>query len=194
MLAVCESCLPTLSKLRESVSSLRADLMERDKILMDFSVTTTQVKLIARLKTSGADVQNMTAMDNTTLPWTGSITTGTPALAESRWHRQGAKPRASAPSSSCFHPAESQCFIRDREDRVESTASSTPLKPREPWSVVCRGAGARPSPPSPPPPGPQTGLRFRGGSPARYREAADYLWPASPTSSPPAAFVSCTCG
>ena len=46
MLAVCESCLPTLSKLRESVSGLRADLMERDKILMDFStVAATQAKV-----------------------------------------------------------------------------------------------------------------------------------------------------
>ena len=194
MLALCESCLPTLSKLRESISSLRADLMERDKILMVFStVTTTQVKLIARLKTSGADVRSMTAMDNTTLPWTGSITTRTPALAESHWHRQEAKPRSLAPSTSCFHPVESQCFIRDRKDRVETPASSTPLKPREPWSVVCRGAGARASPP-PPPPGPHTGLCFRSGSPAGHGEAADYLWPASPTSSPPAAFVSCTCG
>ena len=51
MLAVCGSCLSTLSKLRESVSGLRADLMERDKILMDFStVAATQAKLITYLK------------------------------------------------------------------------------------------------------------------------------------------------
>ena len=47
MLAVCESCLPTLSKLRESVSGLRADLMERDKILLDFStVAATQASAV----------------------------------------------------------------------------------------------------------------------------------------------------
>lgn len=45
MLAVCELCLPTLSKPRESISGLQADLKERDKILLDFStVATTQVK------------------------------------------------------------------------------------------------------------------------------------------------------
>ena len=55
MLTVCESCLPTFSKLREIVSGLGADLRERDKILMDFStVTVTQAKLITHLKTSGA--------------------------------------------------------------------------------------------------------------------------------------------
>ena len=111
--------------------------MERDKILMDFStVAATQAKLITHLKTSVAGDQSMTATDNTTLPWTGIS-----ALTKSRWHHQGAKPKTSAPPASCLRPAESQCFIRDREDGVEAPVSSTPLKPREPWSVVHRGAG-----------------------------------------------------
>ncbi|KAK0134201.1 hypothetical protein N1851_030244 [Merluccius polli] len=87
MLAVCESCLPILSKLRDSVSGLKADLKKRDKILMDFSsIATTQAKLISHLRTSGAGDRSMTTMDNTTLPWTGSITSRNPApaLAESR--------------------------------------------------------------------------------------------------------------
>ncbi|KAL7405429.1 hypothetical protein ABVT39_000372 [Epinephelus coioides] len=55
MLAVCESCLPTLSKLRESISELQADLKEREKILLDFTtVATTQVKHIAHLTASSA--------------------------------------------------------------------------------------------------------------------------------------------
>ncbi|KAL7385225.1 hypothetical protein ABVT39_017926 [Epinephelus coioides] len=102
MLAVYESCLPTLSKLRESISGLQADLKERDKILLDFTtVATTQAKHIAHLTASGAGDQSVTATNNTTLPWTGSITTRTPtpALAESRWHRQGAKPKSSALST-----------------------------------------------------------------------------------------------
>ena len=143
MLAVCESRLPTLSKLRESVSGLQPDVIKRDKILMDFStVATTQAKLITHLK-------SMTATDSTTLPWTGSITTGILALAESHWHHQGAQPKTLAPSATCLRPAETQFFIRDREDGVEAPVSSTPLKPREPWSVVHRGTGARPSPPPP---------------------------------------------
>ena len=72
--------------------------MERDKFLMDFStVAATQAKLITHLKTSVAGDRSMTATDNTTLPWTGSITTGISALTESRWHHQGAKPKTSAP-------------------------------------------------------------------------------------------------
>ena len=43
------------------------------------------------------------------------------------------------------HPAESLCFIW--EDGVEAPVSSTPFRLGEPWSVVNRGAGARPSPP-----------------------------------------------
>ncbi|XP_076607733.1 uncharacterized protein LOC143333545 [Chaetodon auriga] len=34
---------------------------------------------------------------------------------------------------------------------MEGPVSSTPLRPREPWSVVHQGAGAWPSPPPPPP-------------------------------------------
>ncbi|KAL7406155.1 hypothetical protein ABVT39_014107 [Epinephelus coioides] len=84
MLVVCESCLPTLSKLRESISGLQADLKEREKILLDFTtVATTWAKHIAHLTASGAGDRSMMATNNTTLPWTGSITTGipTPALA-----------------------------------------------------------------------------------------------------------------
>ncbi|KAL7389827.1 hypothetical protein ABVT39_010506 [Epinephelus coioides] len=150
MLAVCESCLPTLSK-HQSISGLQADLKERDKILLDFTtVATTQVKHIAHLTASGAGDQSMTATNNTTLPWTGSITTGTPtpALAKSRWHRQRAKPKSSVLSTSCLRPVEPQRFIA--EDGAGEPVSSTPLKPREPWSVVDRSFGARTSPPPPP--------------------------------------------
>ncbi|KAL7397751.1 hypothetical protein ABVT39_027343, partial [Epinephelus coioides] len=147
-----ESCLPTLSKLGESISRLQADLKEREKILLDFTtVTTTQAKHIAHLTASGVGDRSMMATNNTTLPWTGSITTGTPtpALAKSRWHCQGAKPKSSALSTSCLRPAEPQRFIT--EGGAGAPVSSTPLKPREPWSVVARGSGARPSPPPPPP-------------------------------------------
>ncbi|KAL7375246.1 hypothetical protein ABVT39_014275 [Epinephelus coioides] len=116
MLAVCESCLPTLSKLRESISGLQADLKERDKILLDFTtVATTQAKHTAHLTAYGPGDRSMMVTNNTILPWTGSITTGTPtpALAESRWHRQRAKPKTSAPSTSCLRPAELQHFIRE---------------------------------------------------------------------------------
>ncbi|KAL7394730.1 hypothetical protein ABVT39_003009 [Epinephelus coioides] len=120
MLAVCESCLPTLSKLRESISGLQADLKEREKILLDFTtIATTQAKHIAYLTASGAGDRSMMATNNTTLPWTGSITTGT--------------------------PTPPQRFIT--EGGAGAPVSSTPLKPREPWSVVARGSGARPSPP-----------------------------------------------
>ncbi|XP_076601118.1 uncharacterized protein LOC143329205 [Chaetodon auriga] len=153
-MAVCESCLPTLSKLRDSVCNLRADLKERDKIIMDFStVASTQSKLITHMRASGAGKRSMTAADNTTLPWTGSITTGSPApaLAELRWLHQGAKPKPSAPSTSCLRPPEWQCSIREDGAAAPAPVSSTPLKPRESWSVVTRGARARPSPPPPPP-------------------------------------------
>ena len=139
---MCESCLPTLSKLRDSISGLKADLKQKDKILMDFStVATNQAKLISHLRTSGVGDRSMTTMDNTTLPWTGSITTETPApaLAESRWHRQGAKPKSSAPSTSYLRPAELLCFIW--QDGMEATVSSTPVRLGEPWSVVHRGLG-----------------------------------------------------
>ncbi|KAL7389653.1 hypothetical protein ABVT39_007802 [Epinephelus coioides] len=152
MLAVCESCFPTLSKLRESISGLQANLKEREKILLDFTtIATTQEKHIAHLTASGAGDRSMMATNNTTLPWTGSITTGTPtpALAKSRWHRRGAKPKSSAPSTSCLRPTEPQCFIT--EGGAGAPMSSTPLKPRKPWSVVARGSGARPSPPPLPP-------------------------------------------
>ncbi|KAL7402648.1 hypothetical protein ABVT39_017917 [Epinephelus coioides] len=156
MLAVCESCLLTLSKLRESISGLQADLKKREKILLDFTtIATTQAKHIAHLTAPGAGDRSMMATNNTTLPWTGSITTGTPtpALAESHWHRQGAKPKSSALSTSCRCTVEPQRFIT--EDGAGAPVSSTPLKPREPWSVVARGSGARPSPPPPPPPPPE---------------------------------------
>ena len=86
MLVLCESCLPILSKLRDNVSGLKADLTEKDKILMDFStVATTQAKLISHLWTSGAANWSMTSMGNTTLLWTGSVKNETlaPALTES---------------------------------------------------------------------------------------------------------------
>ncbi|TWW77925.1 hypothetical protein D4764_11G0000460 [Takifugu flavidus] len=54
-----------------------------------------------------------------------------------------------APSTSFLRPTESQGFIAG--DGAGALVSSTPLKPREPWSVVARGAGARPSPPPLPP-------------------------------------------
>ena len=120
---------------------------------MDFStVAMTQAKLISHLRTSGAGDRSMTTMDNTTLPWTGSITTETlapEALAESRWHRQGAKPKSSSPSTSCLRTADPLCFIR--EDGVEAPVSTTPLRLGEHRSVVHRGAGARRTPPPLPP-------------------------------------------
>ncbi|KAL7378551.1 hypothetical protein ABVT39_015497 [Epinephelus coioides] len=111
----------------------------------------TQAKHVAHLTASGAGDGSMMTTNNTTLPWTGSITTGTPtpALAESHWHRQGAKPKSSALSTSCLRPAEPQRFIT--EGGAGAPVCSTPLKPREPWSVAARGSGARPSPPPPPP-------------------------------------------
>ena len=74
---------------------------------MDFcTVATTQVKLISHLRTYSAGDQSMMTTDNTTLPWSGSITNETPApaLAESRWRHQGAKPKALSPSTSCLRP------------------------------------------------------------------------------------------
>ncbi|KAL7370818.1 hypothetical protein ABVT39_012048 [Epinephelus coioides] len=134
MLAVCESCLPTLSKLRESISGLQADLKEREKILLDFTtIATTQAKHIAHLTASGAGDRSMMATNNTTLPWTGSITTGTPtsALAESCWHRQGAKPNHRHSPPPAFAPWSRSASSR----RVEWEHRSTPRKPREPWSL-----------------------------------------------------------
>uniref|UniRef100_A0A674PIU4 SGNH hydrolase-type esterase domain-containing protein n=1 Tax=Takifugu rubripes TaxID=31033 RepID=A0A674PIU4_TAKRU len=179
MMAVCESCLPTFSKLRESISGLQSELKERDKIILESSaVASTQEKHIARLrsegqglrvdlldlstvamsqakhivllKASGAGDRSMTATNDTTLPWTGSINAEIPATApaESRRHRQGAMPKGAAHSSSFLRPTESQGFIS--RDGAGALVSSTPLKPREPWSVVARGAGACPAPPPPP--------------------------------------------
>ena len=104
MLAVCRSCLPILSNLRDSVSGLKADLKQKDKILMDFStVPTTQAKLISHLRTSSAGDRSMTTTDKTTLPWTGSITNQTPAPALAKpsprhWHPP---PPAYIPQSCC---------------------------------------------------------------------------------------------
>lgn len=73
MSAVCESCFPTFSKLKEDIADLRTDLKEKDKLLMDFSaVASSQAKHITVLKSSGYRNRN-TSTNDTTLPWTGSI-------------------------------------------------------------------------------------------------------------------------
>lgn len=93
LLAAPVSCCKAFST---RVSGLRADLMEKNKILMDFStLAINQVKVINHLRSSGTGDRSITITDNTTLPWTGSVTTGTPApaLVESCWHHQGAKPK-----------------------------------------------------------------------------------------------------
>ncbi|CAJ1066478.1 hypothetical protein D4764_13G0012550 [Xyrichtys novacula] len=87
-MAVCQSCLPTVSKLRKSITGLRKDLQEKIKTLMDFSsVATMQTKVIAHLGAYGAGDRSLAGTtNNTTLPWTGSVTTGTPADARADFH------------------------------------------------------------------------------------------------------------
>ena len=50
----CEACNLTVSKLRESIISLKAELKEKDKLILGFTtIATTQSSHIAALKISG---------------------------------------------------------------------------------------------------------------------------------------------
>ena len=150
MLAVCESCLPTLSKLRESVSGLQGGPHGEGQDPHGFlhhhhdpGKAHRPPENIRRWR------PEHDGHGHTTLDWLHHHRdTGTSRVPLAP---PGSQAQVIGTLHLRFHPAESQCFIRDREDRVETPASSTPLKPREPWSVVCKGAGARPSPPPPPP-------------------------------------------
>ena len=86
----CEACNLTVSNLRESIISLKAELKEKDKLIMAFTTITTQASHIAAMKNCGCSY-NLNAtrprlhghsapgLDNDpTLPWVGTTVTGVP--------------------------------------------------------------------------------------------------------------------
>ncbi|CAJ1055543.1 hypothetical protein D4764_0229340 [Xyrichtys novacula] len=103
---------------------------------MDFSsVATMQNKVIAHLRVYGPEDRSLAGTtNNTTLPWTGSVTTGTlvDARANSHWHLRGARPEISAHSTSCHRSTELRCSTE--EDTTATWATSMPIRSREPWT------------------------------------------------------------
>ncbi|KAL7404884.1 hypothetical protein ABVT39_020419 [Epinephelus coioides] len=111
----------------DSITGLRADLREKDKLLLDFSSIAS------------------------TLPWSGSINTETPAPVtaptqpEAQWLLQGPEPKTRVTSTIWLGPAKPLRLTS--RDRVKTPESSTPHKPaQEPWTVVPKGAHPPPLP------------------------------------------------
>ncbi|TWW76593.1 hypothetical protein D4764_13G0012550 [Takifugu flavidus] len=128
-MAVCESCLPTFSKLRESISGLQSELKERDTFILESSavastqekhiarlrsegqglrvdlldlstVAMSQAKQIALLKASGAGDRSTTTTNDTTLSWTRSINAEIPATAPAESRRHR---QEAMPKGGSFH-------------------------------------------------------------------------------------------
>ena len=144
------SCSLTISKLRKNIASLRAEVIEKNNLIVEFSaVATTQAKHLAIMSASSHGFTNASLprspapaapglVADLTIPWFGSAITGAPepeaasALPEDPWLRLGAKPRTTAGPASSPVPAEVQVSAGG-----EAPVSSTPCQP-ELWSVACR--------------------------------------------------------
>ncbi|CAK6962090.1 uncharacterized protein LOC121521383 [Scomber scombrus] len=123
-MAVWKCCHLTLSKLKNSISHLEAELRQKDKLDLEFlAVTSAQTQQLIVLGSSGCDVQNMTspthspncsapalADNDTTIPWSCFSTTGgwktTPGQPEDPRILLRAKPKAQACRTPHIEPAE----------------------------------------------------------------------------------------
>lgn len=146
------SCSLTISELRKNIALLRAEVLEKNNLIVEFSaVATTQAKHLAIMSTSSHGCTNSSLpcspaaaapdmVADLTIPWFGSATTGAPepeaasALPEDPWLRLGVKPRTTAGTASSPVPAELQVFAGGE---VEAPVSSTPCQ-TELWSVARR--------------------------------------------------------
>ena len=162
----CESCNLTVSKLRESIISLKAELKEKEKLIMGFTIiATSQASHITALKNSGCSYYlNVTRpslhshftpwLDNDpTLPWLGSTLTGVPdpesapAQPDDPWVTMGAKSKIIASSTLYQAPVKS----RSPQGGRTVMAPTTPCKQEQ--RIVTRKdkhSAGHPFPPRPP--------------------------------------------
>ena len=83
--AECVSCLLTVSKLKNSLESLKSELREKNELILEFtSIATTQAKHLSALTASGYGYRNTASLPHCsgqvapelildpTIPWSGS--------------------------------------------------------------------------------------------------------------------------